>query len=150
MNLISQVGKELIVNDGDVVTVGLDVSGGVSQYVFDGLLIFLKSKFMLLENIKIYVWMFDTRAYGPFIFSENNLDELTNLIPCGGGGTLLEPVYQAMSTIPGTTHKILLSDCYFVDDFQISDPLLYVYQFNTHYFSPPNFSIGTNLSVITI
>lgn len=48
------------------------------------------------EAFKIHVWTFDTEVYNPQIFTQDNLDEILNYVPQGGGGTTFEANWEFM------------------------------------------------------
>lgn len=51
---------------------------------------------MYSEAFKIHVWTFDTEVYNPAIFTQDNLHELENYEPQGGGGTDFEANWEFM------------------------------------------------------
>ena len=51
---------------------------------------------MYSEAFKIHVWTFDTEVYNPQIFTQDNLDEILNYVPQGGGGTTFEANWEFM------------------------------------------------------
>lgn len=51
---------------------------------------------MYSEAFKIHVWTFDTQVYNPAIFTQDNLHELVDYQPQGGGGTDFEANWEFM------------------------------------------------------
>ena len=51
---------------------------------------------MYSEAFKIHVWTFDTEVYNPQVFTQDNLDEILDYIPQGGGGTTFEANWDFM------------------------------------------------------
>ena len=51
---------------------------------------------MYSEAFKIHVWTFDTEVYNPVIFTQDNLDEIKDYVPQGGGGTTFEANWEFM------------------------------------------------------
>lgn len=51
---------------------------------------------MYSEAFRVHVWTFDTEVYNPQIFTQDNMDELLNYQPQGGGGTTFEANWEYM------------------------------------------------------
>jgi hypothetical protein len=50
----------------------------------------------LYPAFKVHVWTFDTEVYNPAVFTQDNMDELLDYVPQGGGGTTFEANWQFM------------------------------------------------------
>lgn len=51
---------------------------------------------MYSEAFKIHVWTFDTEVYNPVIFTQDNINDIENYEPQGGGGTTFEANWEYM------------------------------------------------------
>ena len=51
---------------------------------------------MYSDAFKIHVWTFDTAVYNPVVFTQDNLDEIKEYEPQGGGGTSFEVNWEYM------------------------------------------------------
>jgi predicted metal-dependent peptidase len=51
---------------------------------------------MYSEAFKVHVWTFDTEVYNPQVFTQDNIDEILQYEPQGGGGTTFEANWEFM------------------------------------------------------
>jgi predicted metal-dependent peptidase len=69
------------------VAIGLDMSGSISNEMGRDMLSEVKGIMEMFTDFKIRLWCFDTKVYGYAEFDANNLDEILDYKPKGGGGT---------------------------------------------------------------
>jgi hypothetical protein len=48
------------------------------------------------DDFKLTLWTFDTQVYNPKVFTHNNIDEIVDYEPAGGGGTMFECNWEFM------------------------------------------------------
>jgi hypothetical protein len=48
------------------------------------------------DDFKLTLWTFDTQVYNPKVFTHNNIDEIMEYVPAGGGGTTFECNWEFM------------------------------------------------------
>ena len=69
------------------VAIALDMSGSISNEMGRDMLSEVKGIMEMFTDFKIRLWCFDTKVYGYAEFDANNLDEILDYKPMGGGGT---------------------------------------------------------------
>ena len=69
------------------VSIALDMSGSISNEMGRDMLSEVKGIMEMFTDFKIRLWCFDTEVYGYAEFDANNLDEILDYTPMGGGGT---------------------------------------------------------------
>jgi predicted metal-dependent peptidase len=71
------------------VVVCLDTSGSISDDVLKEFLDEVLNICDVCRNITLHVWCFDTQVRHHRTFTRDNLSEVSDYIPCGGGGTII-------------------------------------------------------------
>lgn len=79
------------------VAVAIDTSGSMSDDMLRDFLSETKGIMETFEDFKLTLWTFDTQVYNPKVFTMNNLDEIMDYDPKGGGGTLFEANWEFMN-----------------------------------------------------
>ena len=72
------------------IAVAIDMSGSISQEQARDMLSEVKGIMETFGDFRLHLWTFDTRVYGYKLFTANNLDEILEYDPQGGGGTSFE------------------------------------------------------------
>ncbi len=68
---------------------------------------------MYQEAFKVHVWTFDTEVYNPVIFTQDNLYDILEYVPQGGGGTTFEANWEFMKENDIVPKKfIMFTDMY--------------------------------------
>lgn len=69
------------------VTIALDMSGSISAKQAQGFLSEIAGMMDAFDGYKVRVFSFDTKVYNDQVFTSENLDEIGEYVPVGGGGT---------------------------------------------------------------
>lgn len=69
------------------VCIAIDTSGSIGEADIKAFLSEIKGIMEAYDEYRIQVWSFDTEIYNHQIFSSDNMDDITNYEPQGGGGT---------------------------------------------------------------
>jgi len=69
------------------ISIGIDMSGSISNEQARDFFSEVKGIMEMFTDFKIRLWCFDTQVYGYAEFDANNLDDIMNYTPNGGGGT---------------------------------------------------------------
>jgi len=69
------------------ISIGIDMSGSISNEQARDFFSEVKGIMEMFTDFKIRLWCFDTDVYGYAEFDANNLDDIMNYTPNGGGGT---------------------------------------------------------------
>jgi predicted metal-dependent peptidase len=72
------------------VCIALDMSGSIGPKEIKEMISEVKGIMESYEEYKIHLWTFDTSVYNPQVFTSDNLDDILNYQPQGGGGTSFE------------------------------------------------------------
>lgn len=78
------------------VAVTIDTSGSMTTQMLQDFLSEVKGIMETFDDFKLTLWTFDTRVYNPQVFTQNNIDEIMDYDPQGGGGTLFECNWEFM------------------------------------------------------
>lgn len=78
------------------VAVCIDTSGSMTDHMLRDFLSETKGIMETFDDFKLTLWTFDTRVYNPQVFTMNNIDEIMNYDPQGGGGTMFECNWEFM------------------------------------------------------
>lgn len=78
------------------VAVCIDTSGSMTDHMLRDFLSETKGIMETFDDFKLTLWTFDTRVYNPQVFTMNNIDEILNYDPQGGGGTMFECNWEFM------------------------------------------------------
>lgn len=78
------------------VAVCIDTSGSMTDEMLRDFLSEVKGIMETFDDFKLTLWTFDTRVYNPQVFTMNNIDEIMNYDPQGGGGTMFECNWEFM------------------------------------------------------
>lgn len=87
--------------DSVEVAVSIDTSGSMTDDMLRDFLSEVKGIMETFEDFTLYLWTFDTQVYNPKKFTMNNLDEIMDYDPKGGGGTLFESNWEFMNDPAG-------------------------------------------------
>jgi predicted metal-dependent peptidase len=69
------------------VCIAIDTSGSISERDIKDFMAEIKGIMEAYDEYRIHVWCFDTEIYNPQVFTSDNLDDIANYEPAGGGGT---------------------------------------------------------------
>jgi len=69
------------------ICVAIDTSGSISERDIKDFMTEIKGIMEAYDEYKIHVWCFDTEVYNPQVFTSENLEDITEYEPAGGGGT---------------------------------------------------------------
>lgn len=69
------------------ICVAIDTSGSISERDIKDFMTEIKGIMEAYDEYKIHVWCFDTQVYNPQVFTSENLEDITEYEPAGGGGT---------------------------------------------------------------
>jgi predicted metal-dependent peptidase len=69
------------------IAIGMDMSGSIGDHQARDFFSEFKAIMNMYTDFKIKLWCFDTKVYNYAEFDANNLDEIMNYQPMGGGGT---------------------------------------------------------------
>ena len=72
------------------ICISIDMSGSISQKQCKDFFSEVKGIMDQYEDYKIHLWTFDTQVYNPQVFTANNINDIMNYEPQGGGGTTFE------------------------------------------------------------
>ena len=78
------------------VAVCIDTSGSMTNEMLRDFLSETKGIMETFDDFKLTLWTFDTQVYNPKVFTPNNIDEIMEYQPQGGGGTLFECNWEFM------------------------------------------------------
>lgn len=79
------------------ICVSVDLSGSISQKQCTDFFSEIHGIMqMYSEAFKVHVWTFDTKVYNPVIFTQDNINDIENYEPKGGGGTTFEANWEYM------------------------------------------------------
>jgi predicted metal-dependent peptidase len=76
------------------VTVAIDMSGSISQKQAQAFLGEIGGMMNSFDGFKVHVFCFDTEVYNPQDFTSENLDNIENYEPQGGGGTDFTAIFN--------------------------------------------------------
>ena len=77
--------------DKDIdVCVSIDASGSMSETMLRDILSEVKGIMESYTNFRLHLWSFDTEVYNAKVFTPDNLDDIMDWDPEGGGGTMFE------------------------------------------------------------
>ena len=69
------------------VCIAIDTSGSISERDIKDFMAEIKGIMEAYDEYKIHVWCFDTEVYNEQVFTSDNLEDIANYQPEGGGGT---------------------------------------------------------------
>ena len=77
------------------VCVSVDMSGSTAEWVKD---FFTEVKGIMeqYDEYRLHLWTFDTEVYNPVVFTSDNMEDILNYVPQGGGGTTFECNWEYM------------------------------------------------------
>jgi len=79
------------------ICISVDLSGSISQKQCKDFFSEIHGIMQMYSDaFKIHVWTFDTEVYNPAIFTQDNLDDIKEYEPQGGGGTTFEANWEFM------------------------------------------------------
>lgn len=78
------------------IAVSIDTSGSMTDEMLRDFLGEVKGIMEEFKDFKLTLWTFDTQVYNPKVFTMENLDEIMEYDPKGGGGTLFEANWEFM------------------------------------------------------
>lgn len=78
------------------VAVCIDTSGSMTDEMLRDFLSETKGIMETFDDFKLTLWTFDTQVYNPKVFTQNNIDEIMDYNPQGGGGTMFECNWEFM------------------------------------------------------
>ena len=79
------------------ICISVDLSGSISNKQCKDFFSEIYGIMQMYSNaFKVTVWTFDTEVYNPETFTQDNMDELLNYEPKGGGGTAFEANWEFM------------------------------------------------------
>ena len=78
------------------VAVTIDTSGSMTDQMLRDFLSETKGIMETFDDFKLTLWTFDTQVYNPKVFTQNNIDEIMDYEPKGGGGTMFECNWEFM------------------------------------------------------
>jgi predicted metal-dependent peptidase len=78
------------------ICVSIDLSGSISDKQCKDFFSEIHGIMQIYNAFRIHVWTFDTQVYNPQIFTQDNMDDLLNYEPQGGGGTTFEANWEFM------------------------------------------------------
>lgn len=78
------------------VAVCIDTSGSMTDEMLRDFLSETKGIMETFDEFKLTLWTFDTQVYNPAVFTPNNIDEIMDYDPQGGGGTMFECNWEFM------------------------------------------------------
>jgi predicted metal-dependent peptidase len=78
------------------IAIAIDASGSLSGPMLKDFMSEVKGIMETFRDFKIKLWSFDTQVYNYKEFSMENLDEIMDWSPGGGGGTLFECNWEFM------------------------------------------------------
>lgn len=81
------------------IAVAIDTSGSMSDAMLRDILSEVKGIMEQYQEFRIDVWTFDTQVYNHQVFSHDNVNDLLNYEPMGGGGTMFEANWEFMKSI---------------------------------------------------
>lgn len=83
------------------VAVCIDTSGSMTDEMLRDFLSETKGIMETFDDFKLTLWTFDTQVYNPAVFTPNNIDEIMEYDPKGGGGTMFECNWEFMKDPAG-------------------------------------------------
>lgn len=81
------------------IAVAIDTSGSMTDKMLRDILSEIKGIMEQYEEYRIDIWTFDTEVYNHQVFSQDNVNDIVNYEPQGGGGTLFEANWEYMKEI---------------------------------------------------
>lgn len=72
------------------IAVAIDTSGSMTDRMLQDILGEIRGIMEQYEEFRIDIWTFDTQVYNHQVFTNDNVSELVNYVPQGGGGTMFE------------------------------------------------------------
>ena len=81
------------------IAVAIDTSGSMTQEMLRDILSEIKGIMEQYEEFRIDIWTFDTQVYNHQVFTNDNVNDIVNYEPMGGGGTMFECNWEYMKDI---------------------------------------------------
>lgn len=79
------------------ICISVDLSGSISDAQCKDFFNEIHGIMQLYSDaFKVHVWTFDTEVYNPALFTQDNIDDILNYVPQGGGGTTFEANWEFM------------------------------------------------------
>lgn len=78
------------------IAVCIDTSGSMTDEMLRDFLGETAGIMETFDDFKLTLWTFDTQVYNPKVFTHNNVDEIVDYQPAGGGGTMFECNWEFM------------------------------------------------------
>jgi predicted metal-dependent peptidase len=81
------------------IAVAIDTSGSMTDKMLRDILSEIKGIMEQYEEYRIDVWTFDTQVYNHQVFTQDNVNDIADYQPQGGGGTMFEANWEHMKEI---------------------------------------------------
>jgi predicted metal-dependent peptidase len=78
------------------ICVSVDASGSMSDSMLRDILSEVKGIMESYTSFRLHLWSFDTEVFNPVVFTAENLDDIMEWSPGGGGGTTFEANWEFM------------------------------------------------------
>jgi predicted metal-dependent peptidase len=78
------------------ICVSVDASGSMSDSMLRDILSEVKGIMESYTTFRLHLWSFDTEVFNPVVFTAENLDDIMEWSPGGGGGTSFEANWEFM------------------------------------------------------
>jgi predicted metal-dependent peptidase len=95
-------------NESIDVCCSIDMSGSISQAQAKDFISEVKGIMEEFQEFKLRLWCFDTAVYADQEFTNDNLDEINNYVPVGGGGTDFTCNFEYMKNNDITPKKFIM------------------------------------------
>jgi predicted metal-dependent peptidase len=76
------------------VDIAIDMSGSISNHQAAEFLTEIASMMNMFDGYRVHVFCFDTAIYNPQDFTSENLDDISQYEPAGGGGTDFDCIFE--------------------------------------------------------
>jgi predicted metal-dependent peptidase len=90
------------------VAVAIDMSGSISKKQAAMFLGEIASMMDMFDGYKLHVFCFDTNAYGAQDFSSDNMDDIHEYEPQGGGGTDFSAIFDHLKSRDVETKRLIV------------------------------------------
>ena len=78
------------------IAVSIDTSGSMTDDMLRDFLTEVKGIMETFQDFKLILWTFDTQVYNPVVYTPENISEIVDYEPEGGGGTMFESNWDFM------------------------------------------------------
>lgn len=90
------------------VDIAIDMSGSISQKMAQSFLGEIRGMIEQYDGFKLHVMSFDTAVYNPQNFTSDNMDDISDYKPQGGGGTDFDCVYEYLKREGRTPKRLIM------------------------------------------